>query len=66
MRFGRNWIGPDRKNLVIPKDDAKRLRINVKRGNAELKSLKVAIVSPLASFGKKPSVANNIASEMLT
>ena len=42
--FGRNWIGPERKNLLIPKDEAKRLMINVKRGEAELKSLYVAIV----------------------
>ena len=37
--FGRNFIGPDKKNLVIPKDEEKRLRINVRRGKAELKSL---------------------------
>ena len=37
--FGRNRIGPDKKNFVIPKDEAKRLIINVIRGKAALKSL---------------------------
>ena len=37
--FGRNRIGPDKKNFVIPKDEAKRLIINVIRGRAELKFL---------------------------
>ena len=37
--LGRNRMGPDKKNFVIPKDEAKRLTINVNRGKAELKSL---------------------------
>ena len=35
--FGRNWIGPVRKNLLIPKDEANRLMIKVRRGAADLK-----------------------------
>ena len=37
--FGKNLIGPDKKNFVIPKDEEKRLKINVRRGKAELISL---------------------------
>ena len=37
--FGKNWIGPDKKNLLIPKDEENRLRMNVRRGKAELKLL---------------------------
>ena len=36
--FGKNWIGPDKKNLVIPKEEDKRLKMKVRRGKAELKS----------------------------
>ena len=36
--FGKNWIGPDKKNLVIPKDEEKRLKMKVRRGKIELKS----------------------------
>ena len=35
--LGRNWIGPERKNLLIPKDEANRLMIKVRRGAADLK-----------------------------
>ena len=35
--LGRNRIGPDKKNLVIPKDEQNRLEIKVSRGRAELK-----------------------------
>ena len=35
--FGRNWMGPVRKNLVIPKDAANKLRRNDKRGRKESK-----------------------------
>ena len=34
--FGRNWIGPDKKNLVVPKEALKRLRRKVIRGHAWL------------------------------
>ena len=64
--FGRNCRGPDRKNFVIPKEEDKKLNIKVRRGKAELKSLYFAIVSPNPSLGKKPSVLNNIASDMFT
>ena len=37
--FGRNGMGPDKKNFVMPKDEAKRLIINDIRGKAELRSL---------------------------
>ena len=30
--FGRNWIGPDKKNLVVPKEALKRLNRKVIRG----------------------------------
>ena len=33
-----NWIGPVRKNLLIPKDEENRLKRNVNSGNTELKS----------------------------
>ena len=36
---GRNWIGPARKNLLIPKDEESRLTIKERRGKTELKSL---------------------------
>ena len=35
--IGRNRIGPDKKNFVIPKDEQNRLKIKVSRGRAELK-----------------------------
>ena len=34
--FGRNWIGPDKKNFVVPKEALKRLRRKVIRGQAWL------------------------------
>ena len=37
--LGRNRIGPDKKNLLIPKDEVKMLRIKVISGSAELKFL---------------------------
>ena len=64
--FERNWIGPARKNLLIPKEEANKLRRKVIRGWAALKFSNVDIVSPRLSFGKKPSVAKSIAKEMLT
>ena len=36
---GRNRIGPARKKLLIPKEDASRLTINERRGKTALKSL---------------------------
>ena len=30
--FGRNWIGPDKKNLAVPKEALKRLKMKVIRG----------------------------------
>ena len=35
----RNWMGPVRKNLLIPNDEANRLKRKVKSGKAEWKSL---------------------------
>ena len=64
--FGRNWIGPERKNLLIPKDEANKLKRKVIRGMAALKVSNVDIVLPRSSFGKNPSVAKSIAKEMLT
>ena len=49
--FGRNWIGPVRKNLLIPKDEAKRLMINVIRGRMDSRSSKVGNVVPALFFG---------------
>ena len=37
--LGKNWIGPDKKNLVIPKDELKMLKTKVRSGRAELKVL---------------------------
>ena len=34
--FGKNWIGPDKKNFVVPKEALKRLRRKVIRGQAWL------------------------------
>ena len=64
--FGRNWIGPERKNLLIPKDEANKLKRKVTSGRAALKVSNVVIVSPASFFGKNPSIANNIDKEMLT
>ena len=49
--FGRNWIGPDKKNLLIPKEAANRLMIKVIRGKAAFRSSNHCIVTPSASFG---------------
>ena len=49
--LGRNFIGPDKKNLLIPKDAAKRLMIKVIRGKAEFRSSNHCIVTPSAFFG---------------
>ena len=49
--FGRNDIGPLKKNLVIPNELANKLKMKVRRGRAELMSLKVDSVSPKWSFG---------------
>ena len=64
--FGRNWIGPTRKNLLIPNDEENKLKKKVIRGMAALKVSNVGIVLPTWSLGKKLSVANNIAKEMFT
>ena len=64
--FGRNWIGPERKNLLIPKDEANKLKRKVIRGRAALKFSNVDIVLPISSFGKNPSIAKSIDKEMLT
>ena len=42
--FGRNWIGPERKNLLIPNDEANKLKRKVRSGRAALKVLNVVIV----------------------
>ena len=34
--FDTNWIGPEIRNLLIPKDEANILKRKVKSGNAEL------------------------------
>ena len=63
----KNWIGPDMKNLLIPKDEENRLKQKVRRGNAELKSLYVVFINwPSICFGKNPSIAKRIAKDMFT
>ena len=42
--FGRNWIGPFKKNLLIPKDEANKLKRKEIRGRAASKFLNVDIV----------------------
>ena len=42
--FGRNWIGPERKNLLIPNDEANKLKRNVRRGKMELRDWNAGIV----------------------
>ena len=64
--FGRNWIGPARKNLLIPNDEANKLKRKVTSGRADLKVSNVVNVKPTSLFGKNPSIANNIDKEMLT
>ena len=64
--FGRYWTGPEMKNLLIPKDEANKLMIKVRRGIAEFKSSMLALDAPSSYFGKNPSVANNIANDMCT
>ena len=49
--LGRNWIGPARKNLLIPKDAENRLMINVIRGKVDLRSSNVDNVTPASFFG---------------
>ena len=44
--FGRNWIGPERKNLLIPNDEANKLKRKVRSGRAALKVSNVVIVKP--------------------
>ena len=44
--FGRNWIGPERKNLLIPKDEANKLKRKVRSGRADLKVSNVVILKP--------------------
>ena len=41
--FGRNWIGPERKNLLIPKEEENKLKRKVIRGKASLKFSNVDI-----------------------
>ena len=64
--FDISWIGPDIRNLLIPKDEANRLKRKVKSGKAELISEQCDIVFPPSFFGWNPSIANKIASEILT
>ena len=59
-------MGPLKKNLLVPKEAENKLKRNVRSGRAELKSSKVEMVRPTLSFGKNPSIANNMASEMFT
>ena len=64
--LGRNDMGPDSMNLLIPNELEKRLKRNVSKGRAEVKPLYVGIMRPNSFFGKKPCVANNMAREMFT
>ena len=48
--LGKNRIGPDKKNLLIPNDEGNRLIRKVTRGTADLNSSKVCIVSPASVF----------------
>ena len=48
---GRNWIGPTRKNLLIPNDEENKLKKKVIRGMAALKVSNVGIVIPVLSLG---------------
>ena len=49
--FGRNGIGPFKKNLDIPNELANKLKRNVPRGRASLNVLNEDIVRPNSSFG---------------
>ena len=49
--LGRNWIGPARKNLLIPKDAENRLIANVIRGKVDLRSSNHGIVTPASFLG---------------
>ena len=52
--------------MLIPNDEANKLKRKVRSGRAALKVSNVVIVVPSSLFGKNPSMANNIDKEMLT
>ena len=64
--FGRNDIGPLKKNFAIPNELENTLKIKVMRGSISLGWLKMESVLPIAFLGKNPSVANRIANDVLT
>ena len=64
--FGRNLIGPERKNLLIPNDAANRLKRKVIRGKAALKVSNFGTGKPNSFLGKTPSVTNKIARDVFT
>ena len=65
--FGRNDIGPLKKNFVIPNELENTLKIKVMRGSISLGWLKMESVLPVYTLlGKNPSVANRIANEVFT
>ena len=64
--FGRKDMGPLKKNLLIPKELANKLKRKVRMGRAELKSVYLVTVRPMSLLGKKPSMEKMIASEIFT
>ena len=64
--FGRIGIGPQRKNLVIPKELVIKLMTNVIKGRAWLMSLNEVAVYPEGLIGKNPSTAKVMANETWT
>ncbi len=60
-------MGPLKKNLLVPKEAANRLKRKVRSGRAELKSSKSRyLFGQHYLYGKNPSMANNMASEIFT
>ena len=49
--LGRNEIGPDNINLLIPNELEKRLIRKVNKGRAEVKSLNLEIIAPNSFLG---------------
>ena len=64
--FGRNDIGPLKKNFAIPNELENTLKIKVMRGSISLGWVKMDFVLPILLLGKNPSVANRIANEVFT
>ena len=64
--FGRNEIGPHKKNFYVPKELANRLIRNESKGMALLGSSKYFNRVPCSVMEENPSVETIIANDMFT